>query len=225
MKKKKKILLIILVIIAILSMLGYLLYNTYNRIKNLEMFDKNFLDSTSEQEKENKKKQKEYEKKIKNNGQIVTVSINAEETKQFYILSEDETTYTLLAAEPIGTSAFYLSDECNSENESACNYTTEYIYDFLASNTASWSYVGNVRLLNMNEIVKIGNFKIENGLYTSANKDYIYNSSYWIEDNSKDDDKVHYLDKDSKKILKDKMYNQHDVTPVIVVLKAFVKND
>ena len=92
-----------------------------------------------------------------------------------------------------------------------CRLSLEYINNFLEQNTADWINVGSKRIPTNEDVIKYGNI--------------MYNNFYWISysANNKDNNDMYYVNSTNKLVETDKIYNMHDLVPIIVILKDKVK--
>lgn len=206
MEKQNKIIIIISLLIILLSIYagGYFMHNLKN--DNKKITKNSTKKETNEVPNDNKKAM----------GKEITIAVNDNESFQFYILSENDSTYTLLAKESLGSIPYYTADNCNINNESGCDISDEAtnIINLLHEKTATWTNVGEIRLPTYEDI---------NNLLTT--NDFVHEVSYWLNSNSeiKNNKVAYYVNNEQKTIEKDKLYNNHELIVVITVLKSFEK--
>lgn len=216
MNKTSKLIIVIVFLILIISL--YLGWYTKSRLEKINLRNNNPRQDIKEKEEIKNIYQNE------NLGKIVKVKVNNELIKEFYILKEEENAYTLLAKESLGNTYLYTNNNCNSNDESFCDFNNDYIISYLQENTKDWINVGEIRLPLLEEIVSIGNFKLENEQYYIDNSnEFIFNNSYWIDSNKLENENSYYVSLEDKSLKKDKVYNSHEIVPVIKVIKTFIE--
>lgn len=210
MKKDTKIIIIIaLVVVSLLSYITYYFTSSLNKSEPKKEINSS-QQINNQVEEEPKEEVPQIVESTENQGKEVNVQVSSEQVLPFYILKEDDNTYTLIAKNSLGQSPYYTSEDCNSDNENGCVVKTNElnIETFLRENTNTWNNVGEFRLPNKDDITAL---KHEN--------------SYWLkEGEEKEQIDVSYYDSTSQEVKTDKIYNSHDVIPIIKVLKMFVES-
>ena len=217
MKSDTKVIIVIsLIVICLLGYIGYYAADTYNQNKKETVALKVKTKKTTKKKTPKveiipKEEPKTYSEAF---GKEVMIKVNDQEQVPFYILEEDDNTYTLISKNTLGTSSYYKTDDCDEITQSGCeNITDELnITKFLQEKTQNWTNIGEIRIPNTQEI---------KDLITYQKASLYQNCSYWLlDDNTKD--LAYYYDNNSRSILEDKVYNSHDVLVIIKVLKSYV---
>lgn len=213
MKKDTKIIIVLAVIV--ICLLGFISYYFSAEFKNLKSSNETQEKST---ETSSSTSESNQEKEDYNNlGKEIQVKVSDDTTLPFYILSEDETTYTLLLKESLGKTTYYSADDCNSSNESGCENkkSDDNISVFLKEKTSSWNNVGEVKIPQVEDYNKIKSLNTDNS--------FLDEYSCWLLDNEKNNIEKSYYNKDEKNISKDKIYNEQELRPIIKILKIFAE--
>ena len=206
MKTESKI--VIGLIACILVLICYVAFN----------FTKTIMDATKPVEKnENVENIEEKKETTKNLFKEVKVRVNNHNLLAFYIIGEDNETYTLIAKNSVGNTSYNLDGN-----------TTGLKYDidkFLEQQTNSWTNIGLIRLPNSQEIIKLGDFIYKDNKYTTESDNVLVSESYWLEHeiDSTNTLRTFYVDKDKKSIIEVQATSNYEVLPVIKVIKAYVE--
>ena len=210
MKKNTKWIVILSVLIV--SLLTYICWHTiviYQDYKKENSVKNDNITKTTNVE--NNQTAKTYDKSHVSVGEELTVKVGNKTKALFYLIGEDENTYTLIAKNSLGKSPYYQYDDCNENNSTGCEIkqTELNIQQYLNEKTTNWINVGEVRIPTEDDLEQA---------------EALPNVSFWIsnDDDNKENLQIPYYDKDSKKLANDYLYNSRDVIPVIRIIKSYI---
>ena len=146
-----------------------------------------------------------------NNSKEVTVEVGKGINLPFYILREDENSYTLIAKDSLGKSEYFKSETCNADNQEGCNgrKVTANVDAFLVSATKEWNYVGNKRIPSKQDI---------------AAAPILPEYSFWLKnDITTIELDAEYYNNKEEMATTDKIFTSYDVVPVIEIIKSYVR--
>ena len=216
MKRDTKVIIALsIVVIGLLSFISYYFVTELKNTKTTKEIPKEVAEPVSSTENSSENTVSQVKEDYTNLGKEIQINVNNGVTLPFYILAEDETTYTLLLKESLGKTVYFSADDCNSSNESGCEHQKgdSNITQLLKEKTNDWNNVGEVRIPRVDDYDKLKNL----------NKDisFLDQYSFWLEDDEKNTNEKTYYNKDEKSIAKDKIYNEQELRPLIRILKIF----